>query len=65
MVHEVVIVCQAGRAFVVRMQSTDFPIFDDGPFVGSFRCEGGFRNRTMYLATVGSVISMPSFNNSP
>ncbi len=27
--------------------------------------EGGSRRRTMYLATVGSVISMPSFSNSP
>ena len=28
-------------------------------------CEGGLRCRTIYLATLGSVISIPSFSNSP
>jgi len=28
-------------------------------------CEGGLRRRTMYLATVVSLISMPSLSNSP
>ena len=28
-------------------------------------CQGGLRCRSMYLATVGSVISIPSLSNSP